>query len=128
MNRDAPENFVGDHFPMIKGDTFFTNRDLEELTKKEIPYPHGLKSIDEIFKEFIEIMDADFFTLKILINSSANHFSPRPLPVINSAKDFNHGCYIPGKYHSDLISVWIHQNCAFIKKIGGYYHDHLAKK
>ncbi len=119
MNTEVSKNSTEAHFPMIKGETFFTDRDLEELTKKRIPYPHSIKSIEEVFKEFIEIMDADFNTLQALINSSANHFSPRPLPVVNTAKDYNHGCNIPGKYHSDLIGVWIRQHCTFIKKIGG---------
>ncbi|MDQ3089558.1 MAG: hypothetical protein M3Q24_00175 [bacterium] len=119
MNTEVSKKSAGAHFPMIERETFFTNRDLEELTKKEIPYPQGLKSIDEIFKEFVEIMDADFNTLRALINSSANQFFPRPLLVVNSANDYNHGCYIPGKYHSDLIGVWLRQHCDFIKKIGG---------
>lgn len=112
-------------FPMVRGETYFTRRDLEEIRKRAIPHPKGIADINDLvemsilFETFCKLLEGSNKDLiKALARSSVSPFNPLPLQV-TSAMFENPGYFIPYKFHSLLLRVWLYQLGHFVRDLYG---------
>jgi hypothetical protein len=115
-------------FPMVRGETFFTDRDLADLKKSGVPYPSDTKGINDLFFEFANDIGAEFQYLEKLARSEElNPFRPRPC-LLNSGMWEEHGQNFPPQFHSLIKVIWLAQLDDLLKKIYGKIPGYLTLK
>jgi hypothetical protein len=105
-------------FPMIRRETYFTYRDLREMTDQSLPLPEGLVELDQLFNDYCEFVNCNKNTLIRLVRSSANPLDPAPLLPTNASFE-NPGYFIPDKFHRLLFKTWLHQQTEFVVDLCG---------